>query len=313
VSYGFSGKFELIVKDILLKLYSLHFVRETLLQYSFQNLKGHRRMLSDKTRVHKFKKAIMKTVRKYDTVLDVGTGTGILAFFAANMGAKKIYAVDYSKIIHLAQEIATKNNFNNITFIRANLNRIKIPKVDCIISELIGGSVVDEGIIDKMRFARKFLKNDGKMIPKKIEIMFSPAESNEFDFFWQKRYGIDFSPFHRKLSEKTYPIQITNRTEFLSNDKLVYSLNFYSLPKIIFVEKTFKITKNGYLNCFCAYFKIYLTDTIQINSLDNNPEWKSFILPVKEALKVKKGDLVKLKVWTAKNNTEWKWDYELLS
>jgi protein arginine N-methyltransferase 1 len=278
----------------------------------FQNLRSHQLILSDEIRVNKYKKSIEQLVKKSDTVLDIGTGTGILAFLAANK-AKKVYAVDYSKIIDIAKKIALENNFKNIVFIRSDLSNISIPKVDWIISELIGNYVINEGIIEKLRFAKnKFLKENGKIVPEKIEINFVPVESNEHDVFWKKRYGIDFSPFQKKLSEKIIRTRITKKIKFLSKDKLTYILNFYSIPKIILAEKTFKITKNGYLNGFFGFFTIHLTDKIKIDTLRDATHWMQFILPLVEQIKVKKGDSVKLKIWTTKNNKEWKWSYEIV-
>jgi type I protein arginine methyltransferase len=43
-------------------------------------------------------------------VLDIGTGTGILSLFAAQCGAKKVYAVDNADIAYFAIDIAKKND-----------------------------------------------------------------------------------------------------------------------------------------------------------------------------------------------------------
>lgn len=42
-------------------------------------------------------------------VLDVGTGSGILALFAAMAGAKKVYAVEATTMAHNARKLVEHN------------------------------------------------------------------------------------------------------------------------------------------------------------------------------------------------------------
>ena len=53
--------------------------------------------LIDRKRALMFKKVIDKFVTKTSIVVDAGTGTGILAMFAAAAGAKKVYAIEADK------------------------------------------------------------------------------------------------------------------------------------------------------------------------------------------------------------------------
>ena len=73
-------------------------------------------------------------------VLDVGCGTGILSMFAAQAGAKHVYAVDSSSIIWQAKKIVEKNGFaEKITCIKGKIEEIELPvqQIDIIVSEWV--------------------------------------------------------------------------------------------------------------------------------------------------------------------------------
>lgn len=55
----------------------------------------------------------------FQTVLDVGCGTGILSMFAAKAGAAKVYGIEMSNIVEHAKKIVTANNLDNGEFIFA--------------------------------------------------------------------------------------------------------------------------------------------------------------------------------------------------
>lgn len=47
-------------------------------------------------------------------VLDVGAGSGILSFFAAQAGASRVYAVEASSMANHAQTLVTANGLDHI-------------------------------------------------------------------------------------------------------------------------------------------------------------------------------------------------------
>ncbi|MEE9414925.1 MAG: 50S ribosomal protein L11 methyltransferase, partial [Acidimicrobiales bacterium] len=81
---------------------------------NFAGLSEHEEMLSDHVRVNTYHAAIHNAVKPGDVVLDLGTGTGLLAFMAVKAGAAKVYAVEHSDFIDVAREIAQHNNITNI-------------------------------------------------------------------------------------------------------------------------------------------------------------------------------------------------------
>lgn len=71
----------------------------------------HELMLKDSVRTNAYRDFIYnnKNLFKGKVVLDVGCGTGILSMMCAKAGAKKVFAVDNSKIV----EKAVRNIFDN--------------------------------------------------------------------------------------------------------------------------------------------------------------------------------------------------------
>jgi type I protein arginine methyltransferase len=97
----------------------------------------HEEMLKDEVRTRTYQRAITENRHLFmdKVVLDVGCGTGILSMFAAQAGAKQVYAVDCSSIIEQARKIVQKNGFEDkITLIRGKIEEIELPvkKVDII-------------------------------------------------------------------------------------------------------------------------------------------------------------------------------------
>lgn len=62
-------------------------------------------------------------------MLDVGAGSGILSFFAAQAGAKRIYAVEASTMAHYAQKLVAANNLqDSIRVIPGKIEEIELPE-----------------------------------------------------------------------------------------------------------------------------------------------------------------------------------------
>ena len=70
----------------------------------------HVEMITDTVRTNTYRNFILNNPHLFEgkVILDVGCGTGILSCFAAMAGAKKVYAIDNSKIVKMAREIVKK-------------------------------------------------------------------------------------------------------------------------------------------------------------------------------------------------------------
>ena len=87
------------------------------------------------------------------SILDLGTGSGILALAAARLGAKWIIAIDHDPIaIATAKENARRNRIEQVYFQLADVRRWKFPaKIDIITANLFSELLIE--ILPKLKCA----------------------------------------------------------------------------------------------------------------------------------------------------------------
>lgn len=103
---------------------------------SYAHFGIHEEMLKDDIRTRAYRDSLLKNAHllKDKVVLDIGCGTGILSMFAAQAGAKHVYAVDMSDIADTAREIVRANGLSDvITVIKGNIEELDLP-VDKVVA-----------------------------------------------------------------------------------------------------------------------------------------------------------------------------------
>ena len=70
-------------------------------------------MLQDTVRTELYRNAILNNPSNFQgkVVMDVGCGSGILSLFAAQAGAKKVYAIEASSMAENARKLVKANGF----------------------------------------------------------------------------------------------------------------------------------------------------------------------------------------------------------
>ena len=117
--------------------------------------------LIDEKRTIAFGKAISATVRPDDVVVDMGTGSGVLAMLAARAGARKVYAIeiDQSNIATLDAVFRANGLDDRIVLVQGDVCKIDLPeKVDVIIGEMIATALIEELQVPAMNNMLRFAK-----------------------------------------------------------------------------------------------------------------------------------------------------------
>ena len=97
---------------------------------------------------------------KGKSVLDVGTGTGILAIFASKLGAEKIHAFDIDEwSVENTIENISLNNTPEITVSQGTIADQKIEEYDIVIANINRNILLDE-----IPHYVKFMKNGASLL-----------------------------------------------------------------------------------------------------------------------------------------------------
>jgi len=251
----------------------------------FGDLYEHEKMLADSVRIDTYKIAIQKLIGPEDVILDLGTGTGILALFAAKQKPQKIYAIDHTKFIDVAREIAKRNGCEDIEFIRCNSRTFKAKeKLDVILHEQMGDYLFNENMIHNiLDLKKRLLKPNGRIIPGKFELYLEPTtleESFNIPFIWEnKLHGIDFGFLkenYEALDEfkpadyREQWIEGAAVKQFLCDSKPVLTFDLNTLKSEDEIPHSIELTKqmvrSGSFDGFCLYFKVIFDEEISFDT-----------------------------------------------
>ncbi|GFS37441.1 protein arginine methyltransferase 10 [Actinidia rufa] len=188
-------------------------------------------MLCDRVGMDSYYNAVFDNKHHFDgkIVLDVGTGSGILAIWAGQAGARKVYAVEATKMSEHARELVKANNLQDVVeVIEGSIEDVTLPeKVDVIISEWMGYFLLRESMFDSVICARdRWLKPTGVMYPSNARMWLAPMRSRLvgrkmsdyegamgdwlcFSDETKTYYGVDMSVLTKPFSEeqKKYYLQ----------------------------------------------------------------------------------------------------------
>ena len=144
--------------------------------YGFSDPAEQAAMVLDRIRVDAYARAIAAVVRPGDVVLDVGSGTGVLALLAAKAGARKVYAVERTGAIELVRLHAQANGLGHIVEpIHADLADLRSlperPRV--VLAELLGHFAPAEQAHRSYRLARRLAADGAVLIPAGYRLVFA--------------------------------------------------------------------------------------------------------------------------------------------
>jgi protein arginine N-methyltransferase 1 len=269
----------------------------------------HLLILKDKVRIPTYKQAIFGNPSLFEgkVVLDVGTGTGILALLAAKCGARKVYAVERGAMAEYATAIVARNGFaDRIEVIPRAIEDVEIPEpVDIILSDWMGYCLFFETMLPSVIFARdRFMRPGGTMFPSRAKLFMIGIEDREYRAekigFWDDVYGFSYNSVKKwALVEplvEACPVEriITETSQILDVDLNTVTVEMLNLDcSFVLIP-----TKSESLDAFAVWFDVLFegpqkTVTLSTSPRDPGTRWYQSIFYLETPIAVTAGTPVR--------------------
>uniref|UniRef100_A0A6P4FR12 Protein arginine N-methyltransferase 6 n=1 Tax=Drosophila rhopaloa TaxID=1041015 RepID=A0A6P4FR12_DRORH len=222
--------------------------------------KGQQHMLFFQSAIHQ-----NRHLFKGRIILVLCCGTGTLALMAAKMGAKRVYAVDYSKVTCYAELVVRQNHYEAIIKVfHGRMKDLKLPeKVDGIICNWMGHCLLYESEIVEVLEARdRWLKKGGFILPDLGSLYLVASEEhmlkNDRCNWWRSVYGFNMNAMRRyALAEPRYAKTTGEKLLTLAHRILSIDLKKAKIEDL-FIDRNIrlKVNREGYLECFLLFFDV---------------------------------------------------------
>ncbi len=294
----------------------------------FSGFYEQERMLADRPRMEFYRAAIQRHIQPGDRVIDLGTGTGILAALASRRGAARVYAIDHSAILSTAQTLAAANRIERVDFVSTHSTEFTLAApVDVILHEQMGDCLFDEAMVANVCDLRdRLLKPGGLILPSRFEFFCEPVkirDERHVPFIWELEvHGYDYSVLERQRPQDPDYYQVRSSDLALVEHCLgepapaltldLHTVDEASLPRELTFTRT--VVNAGRLDGYAVYFRALVDDDLVLGSgpLDPHraPHWGFRLLRTdRDDFSVGETIEVRLSVERWSDVDTWRWSH----
>ncbi|MDE2477060.1 MAG: tetratricopeptide repeat protein [Alphaproteobacteria bacterium] len=269
----------------------------------------HFPMINDRPRNDAYHAAITHIVPGR-RVLDVGTGTGLLAMMAAKAGAASVAACEADPVIadHAREIVALNGLSDRIRVIAKHSTALAVgsdlpQRANVLITETFSSDLLSEGILASLEHAhRELLTEDAVVIPRRATALAYLAGGANIEalLFAGNSHGFDLAPFN-DFAPSLLPVTLDNVPhDTLSGDFELFSFdlrskNFPVSESMISVP----VTRSGVASVLVQWIRLELDEAAHYENRPlPNPQaenhWTQILHRLPQPVRVEAGGTVRL-------------------
>jgi protein arginine N-methyltransferase 1 len=275
------------------------------------SIEFHRRMLADRVRHDAFRAALRAAIPPGGTVADIGAGTGVLAFFARELGAREVWLYDPGPALRLAELVAARNGIDGLNFVaERSLDVADPPRVDVVVAEVLGNFAYEEDVLETLRDAQRFLAPGGTLIPASIVQWAAPVITDRFERdlrSWRDvGFGLDWSDAERMTRNNMYVFAI-EPSDLGFQPAAWDTLDFRGpINSRRTGTATWRVEESGQVYGFALWWESTLAPGVQLSTSPHarRTHWDQIYLPVLEPITARPGDRLALDITSETGGSE---------
>ncbi len=267
----------------------------------------HFEMLNDHQRNVAFERALGKAVTPDSVVLDIGSGTGLLAMMAARAGAGETISCEMVvPLAELAREMVARNGFAGKIRIRGkkstelSVGEDMPRKANLLVTETVDCGLLGEGIVPSITHAKaNLLTEDARIIPRAATVYALLVESERLRALNCVEHcaGFDVSLMQQYATPHYFPVRLAAFDYVaLSEPFEVFRFDFEREAIAASRKKiSVPVTRDGRCHAVIFWFDMQLDEEISIsNEPGSTTHWEQAIQCLANEVTMQAGEVAQI-------------------
>jgi len=239
-------------------------------------------MINDKDRNNFYLSALKSVIKTNSSVLEIGTGSGLLSMMAANLGAHEINTCETNSIMAAtARQIIADNKLGEkINVIQKKSTDIEIgidinKPADILVAEIFSSNLLSEDVLPSLEDAKqRLISKKAKIIPEYGSIMIALFGGEDIgkNIYTEKFENIKLKKFNSIVAKKYILHRQDLKINLMSNTFEAFRFDFVNKNNFPSENKKIEIeaTKGGRSYGIIQWIKMEMSDGLKHENHPSN-------------------------------------------